>query len=113
MKSNYKSKIIQKSDVENAVQEEWNSKLDQLYEDVTNDVTAQLMATVFCYLNIRYHWTGKTLNSIKEGIEDLFILMQRDGIAGKPFNTDNCIEYMRSLGVEFEDRRNNNEFGDS
>lgn len=103
MRANYKSKIITTDNVEDAVAKEWDKKIDLLYEEVKKDVVAQLMATVLCYLHQRYGWGGKVLNSVKEGTEDLFKMMLKDGIMGKPFTTDNCIEYMRSLGVEFDD----------
>lgn len=102
MKARYKEKLIQKSDVEKAVQAEWDMKIDTLYEEVKKDVVAQLMATVLCYLNKRYGWKGKVLNSIKEGTEDMFKIMQSDGIMGKPFTTQNCIEYMKEIGVNFD-----------
>lgn len=102
MKARYKEKLIQKSDVEKAVNAEWDAKIDALYEEVKKDIVAQLMATVLCYLNKRYGWKGKVLNSIKEGVEDLFKIMQSGGIMGKEFNTQNCIDYMKEIGVKFE-----------
>lgn len=102
MKARYKEKIIQKSDVEKAVQAEWDLKIDRLYEEVKKDVAAQLTAVFLIYLHQRYGWKGKVLNSIKTGVESLFKLMENEGIFGKEFTPINCIEYLQKLGVDIE-----------
>lgn len=102
MKARYKEKLIQKADIDKAIQAEWDNKVDELYEKVKTDVAAQITAVFLTYLHQRYGWKGKVLNSIKIGVEDLFKLMETDGIFGKDFTPVNCIEYLKELGVDIK-----------
>lgn len=102
MKARYKEKIIRKSDVEKAVQDEWLSKVDKVYDDVRDDVATQITAVFLIYLHQRYGWKGKVLNSIKTGVEGLFRIMETDGIFGKEFTPINCIEQLQELGVNIK-----------
>lgn len=102
MKARYKEKIIQKVDVEKAVQDEWLSKVDKVYDVVRNDVATQITAVFLCCLHQRYGWKGKVLTSIKHDVEDMFHLMQDEGIFGKEFTPINCIEYLQKLGVDIK-----------
>lgn len=102
MKARYKQKIVQTSDIEKAVQAEWDTKVDRLYEEVKKDVVAQITAVFLIYLHQRYGWKGKVLNSIKSGVEDLFKLMETEGIFGKEFSPVNCIEYLQKMGIDIK-----------
>ena len=93
--------LIRVSQVKEAVQIEWNKHYDETYEQIKDDITIQLMATVLCYLHQRYGWQSKVLNSVVRGTEDLFKMMMSGGIMGKEFNTEHCIEYLEKMGVEF------------
>ena len=83
---------------------QWVEKEIEVFESCKRDITTQILATLLCYLNKRYGWKAKVLNSIKDGIQDLFIAMQTNGIMGKEFNTQHCIDYMLSIGVTFDDK---------
>lgn len=102
MKARYKEKIIQKADLDKVLQAEWDSKVDKLYEDVKIDVSAQITAVFLIYLHQRYGWKGKVLNNVKTGVEDLFKLMENNGIFGKEFTPVNCIEYLQKMGVDIK-----------
>lgn len=93
--------LIPVSQVKEAVQIEWDIHYNETYESIKDDITIQLMATVLCYLNKKYGWKSKVLNSVLRGTEDLFKMMLSGGIMGKEFNTEHCIEYLESMGVEF------------
>lgn len=87
---------------------QWMEKENEVFESCKRDITTQILATLLCYLNKRYGWKAKVLNSIKDGIQDLFIAMQTNGIMGKEFNTQHCIDYMLSIGVTFDDKGGDN-----
>lgn len=79
-----------------------DKKIDRVYEEVKRDVVIQIMAVMLCYLKQRYRYTPKTLNSIRDGMSDLLKMMCKDGIMGKPFTTQSCIDYLYSIGIDLE-----------
>lgn len=96
--------LIPVSQVKEAVKIEWDRHYNKTYENIREDIAIQIMATVLCYLNKRYGWKSKVLNSVLRGTEDLFNMMLSGGVMGKEFNTEHCIEYLESLGVEFHQK---------
>lgn len=81
---------------------QWAEKETEVFESCKRDIITQILATLLCYLHTRYGWKAKVLNSIKDGIQDLFVAMQTNGIMGQEFNTQHCIDYMLSIGVTFD-----------
>lgn len=81
---------------------QWAEKENEVFESCKRDIITQILATLLCYLHTRYGWKAKVLNSIKDGIQDLFVAMQTNGIMGQEFNTQHCIDYMLSIGVTFD-----------
>lgn len=95
------SKLISIEQVKEALNYEWEQKVSLVYEEVKRDVAIQILAVMLCSLKIRYHYTPKTLNSIKEDMESLFELMTKEGILGKPFTPTSCIEWLEANGITF------------
>lgn len=95
------SKFIPIEQVKEALDFEWEQKVNLVYAEVKRDVATQILAVMLCYLKLRYHYTPKTLNSIKEGMESLFELMTKEGIFGRPFTPTSCIEWLETNGITF------------
>lgn len=108
MKAYYKKKVDEikaNKEEENALklaQKCFDAQIDQVYGEVRNDVAAQILAVVCCYLNKEYRWTGKTLNKMFSGVQSYLHMMLEDKPLGKHLTTDDCIKYMASLGVDVE-----------
>ena len=88
-----------------AIDDEWDKREQEVFDKCKRDIITQLLATTLCYLNKRYGWKAKVLNSVKDGIQDLFIAMQTNGIMGQEFTTEHCIDYLISIGVTFDERK--------
>lgn len=82
---------------------EFNRRADDLFKAVQKDVTAQLMATIMTVLHQEFGFGRKRLRRVKRGTEALFRGMLQNGIFGKKFDTQTCIDYMREkFGVDVE-----------
>ena len=83
--------------------EQWESKVTEMYAAATKDITAQILAVMFATLyKPPYKWRGKRLKKLKDDIELTFKDMQT-GILGKEFGTIDCIEFMkREFGIDFD-----------
>lgn len=102
MKARYREKIIQTKDVKEAVDIEWNKRIDQVYDSVKRDCSAQLLAVIFYALKVNHKHSNKYLQSFKREIEDIFELMQ-SGVFGRKFDTQDCINFMRDeCGIDFD-----------
>jgi len=89
--------------VEKVLEKEYEKKVDLVYKQVGRDVVAQIMATCCTVLNKDYHFGKDRLMRFKQGVEGLFKIMLSGGIAGQPFTTENCINYMRdTYGIDFD-----------
>ena len=89
--------------VENALENEYAKEVDKVYKQVGRDVVAQIMATCCIVLNKDFQFGKERLTRFKQGVEGLFKIMLSGGIAGQPFTTENCINYMRdTYGIDFD-----------
>lgn len=85
------------------VNEQWELKINAMYQAATKDITAQVLAVMFATLyKPPYNWRGKRLCDLKDRIEATFKDMQT-GILGKKFGTEDCIEFMkREFNIDFD-----------
>lgn len=89
--------------VEQTLNEEYAKRVDLVYKQVGRDVVAQIMATCCIVLNKDFQFGKERLTRFKQGVEGLFKIMLSGGIAGQPFTTENCINYMRdTYGIDFD-----------
>ena len=96
MRSHYKDKYFTTvQDIKKAVKAECDAKIDAVYEEVKQDVAAQIMAVCCVELNKEFGFGKDRLNKFYRGVNDLLKLMSTDGIFGKPFTPVNCIELLR------------------
>lgn len=74
----------------------------ELYDEVKQDVAAQVLATIFFTMEKNYGWKRKRLLKLKEEIESSFKLMKH-GVMGKPFTPVDCIYYLKShFGIDLD-----------
>lgn len=111
MKANYtrdnegirKSKMVMsKADIQEALQEEWESKKDLVYTEVKKDVSAQILAVFFSVLNKDFGFGKTRLMRVKESVESYFHIMQ-DGVFFRDFTPIDCIEYIKKeFGIDLD-----------
>lgn len=108
MKSNYKSHVLFcKEEVDRYIRDEWERLEQKEFEANLRDISAQLMAVCCMELNQEFHFGKDRLQRFKCGVEGLFKLMNDNGLMGKPFDTQSCIDYMRNkFGIDFDEKRN-------
>lgn len=73
----------------------FNDKSSELYQTVSNDATAQVLAVMFCVLDKEFGFGKEDLLKLKEGTETMFKLMLNNGICGQEFTTQNCLDYIK------------------
>lgn len=100
-----RTRVITTNKVKDEVAKEWARTYDETFEKIKADIVAQVLATCCCELNKEFGFGRKRLQRFKDGTEDLFVMMQKNGIMGKKFTTDTCIDYMSELGIDFKARR--------
>ena len=106
MRSHYKDKYFTTvQDIKKAVKAECDANIDAVYEEVKQDVAAQIMAVCCVELNKEFVFGKDRLNKFYRGVNDLLKLMSTDGIFGKPFTPVNCIELLRDkYGIDLDKR---------
>ena len=86
-----------------AFEKEYNTRMPEIFETAKRDAAAQILATCACALNKEFGFGRKRLRRFKRAVEGLFLAMSRGGIAGKEFNTQHCIDYMRDkYGIDVD-----------
>ena len=96
MKARYKEKCFcTTADVERAVKQEFDAKIDDVYLHVKHDVAAQIMAVCLVELQTEFGYGTKRLQRFYNGVKGLFRVMDNDGIFGREFTPLHCIEIMR------------------
>ena len=101
MKARYNPKQLHPA-VLAEIDKEWDRREQKVFDACKRDIITQLLAVTLCYLNKRYGWKTKVLNSVKDGIQDMLVMMQKDGIMGQEFNTEHCIDYLEHMGITFK-----------
>ena len=82
---------------------QFDEKSGELYDAVKDDIVAQLMATVLTCLHNDFGFDKDQLQKVKDGTEDLFVMMQNGGICGQEFNGLHCIKYMTdNFGIKWD-----------
>lgn len=86
--------------VREAVEKEVAKQVGVIQHDTAEEAACQVMATVFAVLHKEFGFGKKRLEKLKNLTEDQFWLM-RDGILGKQYTTDDCIEYIKkTTGID-------------
>ena len=109
MKANYSAKtgsarnmVMNEKQIENALNKEWERKVDEVYNLALKDVSAQVLAVFFTVLNKEFGFGKTRLMKVKTSVEDTFHLMGYD-VMGHKFNTEDCIQYMKDkFGIDFD-----------
>lgn len=106
MKSRYKQKMFcTNADVERAVKQECDAVIDRVYENVKQDVAAQIMAVCLTELQKEFGFGEKRLKQFYSGVNGLFRVMATDGIFGREFTPVNCIDAIReNFGIDLDKR---------
>lgn len=95
--------VITAGEMKKNFEREYNARAQEMFEQIKRDVVAQLMATAMAELNKEFGFGKKRLRRFKAGVEGLFIAMARDGIMGREFTTQNCIDLMRDkYGIDLD-----------
>ena len=104
MKARYKQRCFcTVDDVERAVNEEVNAKIDAVYNSVKQDVAAQIMAVCLTELSSEFGFGEKRLKQFYSGVNGLFHVMSNDGIFGREFTPVNCIDAIRDkYGIDLD-----------
>lgn len=87
--------FITVGEIKKNYRQEYEKQSAELFETMKRDIVAQIMATCMVELNKEFGFGKKRLGRFKRGVEWLFIAMAGEGIMGKPFTTQNCIDYIR------------------
>lgn len=104
MKANYKQKCFYTAqDIDRAIKKELDATLDKVYQDVKQDVAAQIISICLTELNKEFGFGKNRLQQFYKGVNGLLRIMSTDGIFGKEFTPVNCIEYMREqFGIDVD-----------
>lgn len=87
--------VITVGELKRNFEREYNARTDKIFEEIKRDIVAQLMATSMVELNKEFGFGTGRLRRFKNGTEGLFISMAKDGIMGRKFDTQTCIDLMR------------------
>lgn len=97
--------LITAGEMKRQFQAEFNAKANEIFDAAKRDITAQLMATCMVELQTEFGFGKNRLQKFKRGVEGLFLAMIHNGIMGKEFSTQNCIDLMREkYGIDVEVR---------
>lgn len=95
--------VITAGEIKRQFNEEYKAREAELFAQLSHDITAQLMATVLTELNLEFGFGRDRLTRFKTGVEGLFTSMAHDGILGKQFTAQNCIDLMRDkYGIDLD-----------
>lgn len=119
MKANYRVKngvisknklVFTEEELAAYLNEEWNKKRDEMYNEVKKDVSAQLLAVFFTTLyKPPYKWRKDRLKKFKKNIEYTFKDMTT-GVLGKDFGTVDCLNFLKKeFGIDFDKENPYNE----
>ncbi|MGN0654428.1 MAG: hypothetical protein ACI4KD_05885 [Oscillospiraceae bacterium] len=99
-----KTVFVTQKQIADELTRQFDEKSGELYDAVKDDIVAQLMATVLTCLHNDFGFDKDQLRQVKDGTEDLFVLMQNGGICGQEFNGLHCKAYMHDkFGIEWKD----------
>lgn len=109
MKANYSAKtgsarnmVMNDKQIENALNDEWNKKVDKVYDMALRDVSAQVLAVFFTVMNKEYGFGKTRLLRLKKSVESVFHLMNYD-VMGRKFSTEDCIKYIKdNFDIDFD-----------
>lgn len=111
MKANYSSKassgrnriVVSEDDIKKTLDEEWQKKVDQVYEATLKDVSAQVLAVFYTCLSKKYGFGKKRMLALKRDVEATFALMHTNNLLGKDFTTQDCLDYMKKeFGIDLD-----------
>lgn len=95
--------VITAGEIKRQFNAEYKAREAELFEQLAHDITAQLMATALTELNLEFGFGRDRLTRFKTGVEGLFTSMAHDGIFGKKFTAQNCIDLMRDkYGIDLD-----------
>lgn len=101
MKSNYIQNRGQSERIAKQVaREEIARQKAFMCPDCQMNTVYQTLATAFVILQRRYRFTAKTLNAIKNDIEDEFTLMET-GFLGRDYTANQLVQALQEIGVDF------------
>lgn len=86
--------VMTEEDIGKYLQEEWDTKVDEVYKSVKVDVSNQILAVFFTALHKDFGFGKKRLLKVKDSVESYFALMQT-GIFNKPFSPIDCLNYLK------------------
>lgn len=97
--------LISCGEIKKAFDEEYSKRVDEVYKNITQDITVQIMATVLFELNKEFDFGKKRLQRVVSGTEGFFRLME-EGILGKKFTTEDLIKHMKEkYDIELDAQR--------
>lgn len=95
--------VITAGEIKRQFSAEYKAREAELFEQLAHDITAQLMATALTELNLEFGFGRDRLTRFKTGVEGLFTAMAHDGIMGKKFTAQNCIDLIRDkYGIDLD-----------
>lgn len=97
--------LITAGEMKRQFQAEFDARSGEIFDVAKKDVTAQLMAACLVELQKEFGFGKDRLQRFKRGVEGLFTAMAHDGVLGKEFSTQNCIDFIREkYGIDVEVR---------
>lgn len=97
--------ITSMPEIREAVQAEWDSRIEEVYDTVKADVTVQVLAVACCVLNKEFGFGKSRLQQFKSGIEGIFqMIIKSDSpdFFWKSMSTEDCISYLKDMGIEID-----------
>lgn len=97
-----KKMVLTKEDISKYLEEEWESKRDEVYASVKNDVANQILSVFFTVLHNDFGFGKKRLLKLKDNVEAQFLLMTV-GIFGNPYTPVDCLNYLKKeFGIDLD-----------
>lgn len=96
-------KPMTKAEIDRYIDEEWDRRSREVFNNCRNDIVAQVMSACSFILAKEFGFGKKRLIRLKRGVEGLFKLMLAPDTPHGSFTTDDCVKYIaQKYGINYD-----------
>lgn len=96
-------KPMTKAEIDRYIDEEWDRRSREVFNNCRNDIVAQVMSACSFVLAKEFGFGKERLIRLKRGVEGLFKLMLDPNTPHGTFNTDDCVKYIaKKYGINYD-----------
>lgn len=89
------------SQIRRIVQDEAKRQTTEIYDKAMKDAAYQCFAVLMCVLHKEFGFGKKRLKKLKDLTEFEFMMM-KDGVLGNPYDTNDCVRFLKEkYGIDF------------